>query len=636
MNLKAGLKAIIRNPVILTFPISLQVILSFGMGILSFLGIGFFYYESIVIGDGEITEEFNIQFTLPLFIPLLSDLQQSLTFLPEQPGDSIVLTLVVALVYFSLVSYTMGMFLGSIKQVLSPSSLQQDSFLQLGYRYYWRLFTYQLFTSVIGVVSFYLLITTIIGGIIGFIVLLLYVLVPYIIVLEDKSFSEALGDSPKYVKRYFTKYFRLAIGAILSIAILSIGIQLLPNESLKYYIGLVTYTFIGSVFIAAFMHLLHNCIREEDLQTEEDQLVKRIVPKWKKWTIIMIVFLFPWLGVQFAKGEHVTAIQFQPKITYSEGVYYKANWSPANNGSNHTYTTYGFEDGEEFELTMSLPDSITSTDGPFFGEGEITWKVDKERITKNGNSTVYWGEEVAETSKFVYRLTPVYKNGTVYFTSNTENGFAELTTRGQSDEPMALEIFVMNNGNDIFVFQYKERFDPQTVIEVSEDGNYFIPRVSPVNPDDFKYFWYSKESITKDRIIELMKSKNETNFTIDGGPTYYDYPYIAVALLQQADGEALVQLGEIYEQQGVQTNISSKSAEEWTETLDALYGDVNLTEFLENFNKQNEYEGYEIVEGPDDREKNERQIIVPFPNGDISIYYVFTEQLTELEIVLRE
>src|SRR5690606_24395628 len=142
MNFEAGMRAIIRNPVILTFPIILQVIFSFGIGFLSFLGIGLFFVDTVITGNA--TEEFSIQFTLPIYIPLLSDLEQPLSFLPILAGDSIIWKLVIAAFYFTVVSMAMGMYLGSIKKVLVPESLQHVSTFQLGYRYFWRLFCYQI------------------------------------------------------------------------------------------------------------------------------------------------------------------------------------------------------------------------------------------------------------------------------------------------------------------------------------------------------------------------------------------------------------------------------------------------------------------------------------------------------------
>ncbi|WP_047983227.1 hypothetical protein [Ornithinibacillus californiensis] len=632
MNLQEGFKLIMKQPVILIIPILLQVLISFGMGVMSLYGIGLYTFGNVQYG--ETSPDFHIQFTLPLFIPLITDIKQSLSFLPIYEGGSVVVTIVIGILYFAAISFAMAMYLGSMKKVLVPGSLENHSILRVGYRYFGRLFLYQLFTAILTFVSFFLLISTVIGGIVGFIVLLLYLLAPYIMVLEDKSLGESFRDTPKYWKRYIKRFIPLALGAVFSVLILSLLIQWVPNESIQYYVGLVSYTCIGSVFIAAFMNLLNTCIRGElGLEQEEEDHS----PKWKKWAIVVSIVVLPLLGVQFANGKLVTALQIQSKTTLTEGVYYKASWSNASVGSAHTLTTYGFEEDDAFQLTMSLPEAGTGAD-TLIGEGEVTWVVEKDKITKRGHATFHDIEEVVETSSFIYRLSPVYTNGTLYYTSNTEDGYAHLTTTGQSDEPMGMDIFVMNGGNDVFVFQYKKRFDPQTVIQLSDDGKYFIPHFSPVNPDDFKYFWYSKEQITKDRILDLMKTKNITSLTISEDSEYRDYEILVAAFLQQTDGAFLAQLGEYYEQLGIQTNISNRTAEEWTEKLMGLYGDVDTATFLDFFNNQNAYDSYERKGWSNDSDRNEYQVIVPFPEGDITLLCVRDEEgkLVAVEIVLPE
>jgi hypothetical protein len=632
MNIKEGFISTLKHPVILILPILLQVLISFGIGLILFFGIGLYSFGTLNYGASP--SDFTIQFTLPLYIPLISDLNQSFTFLPIYEGDSIIWTIVTAIIYFVAVSFTMAMYLGRMKKVFVPDSLQRYSILRLGYRYFWRLFIYQLFTTILMLLSFYLLISTVIGGVIGFIILLLYGLTPYIIVLEEKGLGEALLDSPRYWRRYIKRFIPLALGAMLSTMALSLVIQSLSNESLQYYVGLISYTCLGTVFIAAFMNLLNTCIHDGDLVSEQEVELK--YPKWKKWAIVVFIFVVPWFGIQFAHGKHVTALPFQSsKITFTEGVYYMADWSNAFSSSNRTFTTYGFEQRDIFELTMSLPESKSSAE-EIYGEGKVTWKVDKESVTRNGNSTTYWGEEVVESSNFIYRLAPVYKNGTLYYTSNTEDGFAKLTNTGQSTEPMGIEIFVMNDGNDVFIYQYKKRFDPQAVIQISDNGKYFTPYASQVNPDDFKYFWYSKDPFTKERIVDFMRVRNRTDFAIDSDPNYYNFEILAAALLQQADGEGLLQLGEYFQQLGVQTNISSKTAEQWTEVLNSLYGEADLATFLEYFNKQNAYDSYEFIGWSDNNDRNEYQILVPFPNGEITLHCVREGELVTLEIALPE
>ncbi|WP_407272523.1 hypothetical protein [Radiobacillus sp. PE A8.2] len=57
--------------------------------------------------------------------------------------------------------------------------------------------------------------------------------------------------------------------------------------------------------------------------------------------------------------------------------------------------------------------------------------------------------------------------------------------------------------------------------------------------------------------------------------------------------------------------------------------------FLSYLNKANEFEGYEQVGWTDDAEQNEYQIIVPFPEGNVTLNCTRQDgRLVEIEIVM--
>lgn len=630
MNMIVGFKSVIKYPLILVLPIVVQVMLSFVFGFGILLGVDLQPFTSFRFGETP-GSDVLFQFTLPVIIPLIEDMNQSLSFLPSPGSEHWFLITTTILVYQAIMSFTIAMYLGSIKKVLFPERQTGASPIQMGAYYFRRIFWFQLFFYLLLIGAFFLLVSFLPLGILLLFLVIIFSLTPYLIVLEDKSLGEALSDSPTYLKRYFVKFIPLAFAALLATFVLSLVLQGL-SESTMYYMMLVGYTFIGSGFIAAFMYLLDRCIRKDE--SEMNDMVSYRYPRWKKVVLLVLIFLLPWLGITFAKGKHVMAISFHDHTTVTEGITFKANWSDAFYGSDHTVTTYGFEQEDALDISMALPDPESEEDS-IYGKGELTWLVDQEKITRSGNSTVYSGEEVITTSDFIYRVIPaVSQNGKRYYTS-VNGGVAELLQNDQTNDPISMDIFVMNEGNDIFVFQYKERFDPYTVIRVDEAGTSFVPMTSQNNPEDYKYFWYSKDPMTTDRLLDFLHTKNKEMMHIGGNTDAYSFEHIVAAFLQEADGEALIQFEEEMKDLDLTTNIGSQTAGEWSEIAKQLYGDVDLTTFLSYVNQANESSAYEEVGWEDEKETNEYQVIVPFPNGDVILHCAREEgELVDIDIEL--
>lgn len=628
VNIMVGFKSVIKYPFLLIIPIAIQVMFSFLLGFGILLGFDFQPASSLNVGDTH-ESDMLFQITLPMIIPMIEDMHQSLTFLPSIGSESWLLSVFMFIIYHVILSFAISIYLGSMKKIFVPGSHHKQSFIQLGAHYFGRIFLFQIFFYLLMLASFFLLTNFWPVGIILLFVSMIFSLTPYIIVLEDIALGDAISASSKYLKRYFIRFIPLALGALFTTFVFSTFLFNL-SEATKYYVVLIVYTFIGSGYIAAFMYLLNRCIKGD--KVAQDIRFQGQDPHWKNIMIAILIIILPLLGAKFANGEHVVVLPLKKSHTITEGIAFQSNWSDPFYGSDQSVTTYGFEKNDAFELTMPLPDGKSGKRG-IYGRGKVTWKVDQEKMEKVGNSTTYWGEEVIVDSKFIFRLNRTSHQGNFYYTS-ANGGFVKLLKQYQFDEPTNMEIFVMNDGEDVFVFQYKERFDPYDVMRVDEDASYFIPATSEYNPDDYKYFWFSKEPMTKDRLIDFLHAKNKELTHIGGGPNYYDYENIVAVFLQEADGDALMQFEEESSYADVKTNISSRTADQWIKVINELYGDIDLTTFLTYINQANMYEGYEKI-GWDDRETNEYQLIVPFPNGNIVIHCVREDgNLVELEIEL--
>lgn len=631
MNVIAGFKAVIKYPFIVMIPIIVQVLISFLLGFKLLLGVDFM--PQILLGNGEESETL-IQFMLPVMVPTIEEMDQSLTFLPSIGGDTVFPVVLGFVIYALLMSFTTAVFLGSIKKVIVPGAEHEKSPLQSGVYYFGRIFFFWLYFYLLLMAAFFLLVFF---WPLGFVLLLgvfIFMLTPHIIVLEDESLEKAFNASPILLKRYMKQFLPLVIVALLSTGVLSYVIYTYDfSEPVTYYIMIIAYTFIGSGFIAAFMHLLYQCIHPEQNQEEETFMSFRY-PLWKRIVAGIVIFVLPLPGVYFAGGNHVTGIAAKDNITMSDGTAFLSDWSDAYRGSDDTMSTYEFDQDNQMGISLTLPDD-TSSNKSLFGVGDLTWKVHEEQVTKNGGSVTYSGEEVFDDADFIYRLEPSGKGDDPYY-STLDGGFVKLMGANKSSYPIDMEMFVMNGGKDVFVYQYSERNVSDSVKEPNVTGKYLLPETTEVNPKEFKYFWYSEEPMTKERITDFLHAKNKEINPMMSDPLYFESENVVAALLQETDGESLVDFAEESYDEGTKENITDKNVDEWSEITERLYGDANLDDFLDYVNQANEHDAY-LSRSVESGKEKETEITVPFPEGEMEINSLREDgKIEELEVEVVE
>src|SRR5690625_2154995 len=98
MNMVIGFKSVIRYPFILVLPIVVQVVLSFVLGFGILLGVDLQPFTSFSFGETP-GSDVLFQFTLPVIIPLIEDMNQSLSFLPSPGSEHGFLIITSILVY---------------------------------------------------------------------------------------------------------------------------------------------------------------------------------------------------------------------------------------------------------------------------------------------------------------------------------------------------------------------------------------------------------------------------------------------------------------------------------------------------------------------------------------------------------
>ncbi|MFS0865633.1 hypothetical protein [Fredinandcohnia sp. 179-A 10B2 NHS] len=622
MNFSAGMYHTIHHPRLIIIPLVVNVLLTFLGVIGTYFGIGPLAFPTVQVGESQ---AMGINATFPFWIPLLEDLKFPYHFLQENPSNSNwIFSVLLTFIMILIKSYAIGMYLGSMKSFMLGLD-NTYSTLKIGKYYFKRMVLFSLIETIISVVI--LLLSFVIGPlvILLFIGLLLYSLTPYIIVLEDISVTEAIRKSPKIFKRNFKTLFLLALLSMFFTFFITM-LTMIPRE-FSFYLILLSYSFIGTVLIFAVMNCLHSSLHETNLPVKKVKKSKYLYPM-----LSVLTWILPLLGLWLATGQFVKAFDFRDK-TELTGIHYMANWSDAYSASDYQYTTYNWEDEQIYKIEISLPDfSVDKEFKQIKGTGTVTWAVDEESINVIGNTTHYRIFPKRTKTDFMFRLEKKFTDsGDIYYSS--ENGTASFLGIGQQGhEPLSMGMMVSGSGENVFLYHYPTRFDVTNVIRVDSNGEYLIPNTSEVNPDDFKYFWFTKD-LTTDKILEFLRAKNE-------------FAYISnerlveqlAAGLQEADGYVVRQVKDILEHQNIKNNLPDWSIDDWNEYLEQEYSGESIQSLLQHLNPAGNQFSYEIKELPRTEEgylRNEREI--PFPRKKIVIQDTFDEDgvLKELFIEFR-
>lgn len=620
MNFSAGLYHTIYHPRLIVIPLILNVILTFLGVIGAYFGISPISFPTVQI---EESQAMGINATFPVWIPLLENLKFPIHFLQENPANSnwFISALITFLVLL-LKSYAIGMYLGSMKGfMLGPDNTY--STLKIGKFYFKRMALFSLIELIVGTVILFLSFVFGPFSILLFIVLLPYSLTPYIIVLEDSSVTEAIRNSPKVFKRNFKTLFLLALASMFFTFLITMVIIIL--REFAYYLLLLSYSFIGTVMIFAVMNCLHSSLHDTNLPVKKVKKSKYLYPM-----LSVLTWLLPLLGLWLASGQFVKAFDFREK-TELNAIHYMANWSDAYSASNYQYTTYNWESDQNYNIEISLPDfSLGKEYEEIKGTGTVSWAVDEESINVIGNTSHYRIIPIKTKTDFMFRLVKRYADsGDIYY--STENGFASfLGIQQQGHEPLSMGIMVSGNGENVFLYHYPTRFKDANVIQVDSNGEYLIPNTSEVNPDDFKYFWFTKD-LTTEKIFDFLKAKNKS--TVISNERLAEQ---LAAGLQEADGFVVRQVKDSLESQKIKNNLPDWTIDEWNDYLEKEYKEDSIQSLLHHLNPTGNQFSYEIKVLPHTKEgyiRNEREIA--FPKNKIVIQDTVDENGTLKELYIE-
>jgi hypothetical protein len=598
--------------IVLVMVIEVLITALVGLGI--YFGFSVFpYSQSPLTTTGSAVQTVGINATLPLYMPSLTDLKIPYTYLQAGAQAWGIAAFLVSAAVMGLQSFVRGMYLGGLKAwVLNRKTVP---LITCGRTYFGEMIAWSIFQNVIGALIVFLAAVFFPFGLILMIALLFYSLTPYLIVLQNITFSDALARAPRMFRRYFSTLLPLALLAMLCTLIVSLFRSLTPPWG--YAVPLLAYACIGTLLIGELMRQLAVKLTLNGEQTPDLPFGEVRLRRMVNTMIVLLVPVLVSAGIFAASGRHLSVFEFGSKKRL-DGISYNANFSDVFYASEQKYTAYGWQTSD-YSIAIRLPDlSDVRKPDELRGIADITWQVNEEIRTVHGNSARIDVKPVIHKSRLMYRLVrETATNGSFYYSSIS--GSASILPEGERPrEPLSIQIMVSGDGSHIFVMQYPTRFGISQVFRVSDDGRYLIPGTSEMNPMDFHAYWFTAEQNTE-KLFELLAAKNKMNYI----PTT-NRAYLALACaMQEGDGRMVVNLLETMRQAGVNVKAPDWDELTWTVNLHGRYKGASLQKTLDLLTKagiQGGYEGKELLDKSDEK-IGVYLFEVPFPNGMLSITY---------------
>jgi hypothetical protein len=599
--------------IILVLFLEVTITMAVSMGI--YFGFSIYPYTlTTLTPSGAAVQSAGFNATIPLYMPSLADLKIPYTFLRvATPAWGVVAFLVTAAL-MGVQSFIRGMYLCGLKGwVLNHEKVP---LLASGRRYFGDMIAWTIFQSVTGAAMIFFAAAFFPIGIILIIVLMCYSLTPYMIVLENISFSTALAKATGTFRRNFGAMLPLALLAMICTLIVSLFRSL--TSPWGYVVPLLAYACVGTLLIGKLMQILAVKLRIDPEQQNTSPPSDEI--RTRGLTNTLIVLLIPVLlftGIFTASGKHLMIFDFGSKKQI-EGISYLTSFSDVYYASKTRYTAYLWQSAE-YSMAIKLPD-LTGDRKPdeLHGIAEITWQMDENIRRLQGNSLQAAEKPNLHNSQLMYRLVKeTAKDGHVYY-SSLRGSSSILPGDVEPREPLSVQIMVSGDGSQIFVIQYPTRFDISPVFRVSDDGKYVISGTSPLNPMDFHTYWFTVDQRT-DHMFNLLAAKNQLNDT-----AMFNRAYLALAAaMQEGDGRTVVKQLETMRKSGVDVKAPDWDIPTWTDNLHRRYQGASLPSFLDLLSKAGMQGGYEVTEVSDNKEEKVGvyRLEVPFPEGVIPITY---------------
>lgn len=571
------------------------------------------FFESSFTTGNSAAQSMSFNATIPLNMPTLTDIKVPYTHLQSGTESWGIVSIILSTAFVVAESFVRGMYLGGLK----GWAQQQKTvpLLACGRKYFKGMLAWSIFQLVIGLLTFFLAAVFFPIGIILIIALMFLALTPYLIVLQDISFSEALSKAPRTFWRYFWSMVPLALLALICTFVISLTKSL--TTPWGYAIPLVAYAIVANWLIGEFLKLLIVKLEVSNEKIPEQPFPEVRTSQISIFATSLLILILITGGVLSTSGKFFSVFDWGSKDRL-KGISYNANFSDIFYSSDQRYTTYQWMAGN-YHIDMQLPD-LSNDDKPqqIRGIVDITWQINEEVRTLHGNHTNIDVQPFTRESKLLYRLVQeTALDGTIYYSSL--NGSASIIQGSENAlEALSVQVMVSGDGQNIFVLQYPSNLNISQVYNVSNDGRYLIPRMSHYNPMYIHTYWFSKEH-TVDQVIKLLSSKNQSN---DVNSLNSINMSLAVAM-QEADGIKVLSILDMMKKNDINVNGPDWDESEWTDYLRKQYEGASLQQTLDYVSKVATLFNYEASEVS---EKSNETITtylieVPFPNETLTIHF---------------
>ncbi|MGG1551987.1 hypothetical protein [Paenibacillus ferrarius] len=357
------------------------------------------YSQSSIAATGAAVQATGFQATIPLYMPSLADLKMPYTYLETRAQSWGIAAIVVSAAVMVVQSFVRGMYLGGLKAwVLNSRTVP---LIRCGRHYFGRMLAWSLFQNATGVLVVFIAVALIPLGFLLMFALLFYSLTPYLIVLQNISFGEAIAKAPRLFRRYFRSLFPLALLAMLCTLLISPFHLLAPQWG--YAVPLLVYASVGTLLIGALMRRLALKLTLDGAKVPDEPFGEIRNQRAVNTVSMLLVPVLIFAGIFAASGRHICVFQFGGKERL-DGFLYRTNFSDVFYASQMMYTAYDFVK-EDYTLDIKLPDlSQKKKPGELRGIAEITWQVNEEIRMVQGNTTRVELKPTLHKSRLVYRL----------------------------------------------------------------------------------------------------------------------------------------------------------------------------------------------------------------------------------------
>jgi hypothetical protein len=303
--------------------LALEVLITAVVGLGIYFGFSVFPYSQTAVTTADVAAQMRgFNATIPMYMPTLADLKVPYTLIQTGTQKLDIAAFLVSGAMVVLQSFVRGMYLGGLKGWVQ--NRKTVPLIACGRRYFRGMLAWSVFQGVTGAGTFFLAAALFPLGFLLVVALLFFALTPYLIVLQDLSFTDVLAKAPRKFRRYFRTLLPLALLAMLCTLIISLLRFITPP--LGYAVPLLVYAVIGTLLIAGLMSQLQVKLRADDEEVPHLPFGEVGMGRITTFISVLLVPVLVAAGVFAASGRHLYVSDLGDKKRFA-GISYGTNFS---------------------------------------------------------------------------------------------------------------------------------------------------------------------------------------------------------------------------------------------------------------------------------------------------------------------